>query len=103
MISLTLSGCSIQRSSRYYFPMVVRTYPSKPSNVRIPILEHPPKRPYLVIGRMAFETDDGINFVYRSLQYNASKNGADAVIMRLTPKRRDLMDVFVEAQMIVFR
>ena len=99
---LPLTGCGdVKRSSRYYEPIIVG-HTAKHGNVPIPVLKTPPKRPYQVVGKMVFETDEGINFVYRSLRYNARVNGADAVIMRMTPKRPDLMDAFVEAQMIVF-
>ena len=118
---LILSGCTVQGTSDYYMPVIAHTFPPKPKDAPIPILDQPPKRPYLVIGRMAFQTDNGLKFVHESLQYNARRNGADAVILRLSSRRQDMMDVVtklaanmsmysmgqdqfsVEAEMIIFQ
>ncbi len=99
---LVFSGCSIQRTSRHYFPLVAHTYPAKPSTVQVPILDKPPKQHYLPIGKMNFETDNGMGFIYQSMQYNARKHGADAVILQTKPKPTDSEDVLVNALMIKY-
>jgi len=80
------AGC-ISYTSQYYMPLVAERFPPKPEGARIPILEQPPNRPFLVIGKFAYESPADLKFIYKSLQYNARKNGADAIIMRSLTSR----------------
>ncbi len=81
------AGC-VSGTSRYYMPLVAERFSPKSDRVRIPILEQPPTRSFLVIGKFAFESTDDLNFIYKSLQYNARKNGADAIIVQSLTSRR---------------
>ena len=56
----------------------------------ITILTEPPVRPYKVIGRLAFESDEGWNFLRKSMIYNAQMHGADAVLLRTAKTRREV-------------
>lgn len=90
---LLVGGGCVSSTARYYMPMVAQRFPPKPDGAIVPILEQTPKRPFTVIGKFAFETDRSLQFIYKSLQYNARKNGADAVIMRsLTAQRQAWMN-----------
>ncbi|PWU09814.1 MAG: hypothetical protein C5B47_02960 [Verrucomicrobia bacterium] len=99
------SGCGLQRSTRYYWPTVAQTFPPKSKATRLPVLDHPPKQPYTVIGTMTFDSKtDEMNELYRILQYNGQRNGADAIIMKVGRSSDSDAETFsVKAQMIVFR
>lgn len=83
LLALLLAGCvSPKSTAAYYLSTTDRIYPPKPKNYPIPILTKAPAQPCRVIGRLAFTTDLGWNFVRKSMLYNARANGADAVILR---------------------
>ncbi len=84
-----LAGCaSVKSTAAYYMPVTAKTYPPKSQDTVIPIFGKSPDRRYTVIGRLAFESDQGWNFLRQSMIYNAQANGADAVILRATNQRR---------------
>lgn len=95
-------GC-VSDTSRYYMPLVAERFPPKPDGARIPILEQPPNRPYLVIGKFAYESSADLNFIYKSLQYNAIKNGADAIIMRSLTSRNVQWTEAIEPRLEILR
>jgi hypothetical protein len=88
-IFLLLSGCASVKSTAIYYRSI-KDYPAKPLDAAIPILTRPPVRPYKVIGRMAFESDRGWNFIRKSMIYNAQIHGADAVLLRTAKTRREV-------------
>lgn len=80
---LALGGCVSPKSTAvYYAPTTAKWYPPKPKNADIPIFSKPPSRPHSTIGRLAFETAHGWNFVEKSILYNARANGADAAVVK---------------------
>lgn len=82
-ISAVLTGCaSVAATSQFYFPVTTKIYPPKPKDAPIPILGKAPDERYKVIGRLAFSSDAGWQFMRDSMVYNARANGADAVILR---------------------
>jgi hypothetical protein len=86
-----LSGCaSVKDTARFYVAYTPRVYPPKPPDTPIPILGRMPKKPHTVIGGLKFESDQGWNFMRRSMIYNAQVNGADAVVLKDTSERRQL-------------
>lgn len=83
------SGCaSVKSTAAYYMPYTAKYYPPKTKDTPIPILGRAPKEPYTAIGKLAFETDLGWNFLRKSMIYNAQMNGADAVILKKTNSRQ---------------
>jgi hypothetical protein len=95
-----LSGCaSVKSTAAYYMPYTAKYYPPKPRDTPIPILGRAPKEPYTAIGKLAFETDLGWNFLRKSMIYNAQANGADAVILKKTNTRRQTSLVNVPPRM----
>jgi hypothetical protein len=84
-----LAGCASVESTAIYYTSI-RDYPAKPPDAPIPILTEPPRRPYKVIGRLAFESDEGWNFLRKSMIYNAQIHGADAVLLRTARTRREV-------------
>jgi|GEM_PF-6934273 len=105
VLMLFFSACGVQRSTRYYWPTVAQTFPPKSPTTRLPILNKPPKQPYVVIGTMSFDCKpDEMNDLYKILQYNARRHGADAIIMKMIRfGTYDAQVLSIEAQMIVFR
>ncbi len=86
-----LAGCaSVQSTAVYYTPYTAKYYPPKPPEAVIPILGKVPPERHTVIGRLAFETDQGWNFLRKSMIYNAQINGADAVILKKVNSRQQL-------------
>ena len=78
-----LGGCASVRSTAiYYTPYTAKYRQPKPPGTLIPILGKVPKEGYTAIGRLAFETDLGWNFLRKSMIYNAQITGADAVILK---------------------
>ncbi len=88
-IFVLLSGCASVKSTAIYYRSI-QDYPAKPLDAAIPILTRPPAKPYKVIGRMAFESDRGWNFLRKSMIYNAQIHGADAVLLRTAKTRREV-------------
>lgn len=83
------SGCaSVKSTAQFYMPYTAKYYPPKDKEVPIPILGRAPREPYVAIGKLAFETDQGWNFLRKSMIYNAQMNGADAVILKKTSSRQ---------------
>jgi hypothetical protein len=78
----------VESTTAYYRSL--RNFPAKPADAQIPILTNPPARPYKVIGRLAFESDRGWNFLRKSMIYNAQIHGADAVFLRNATTRREV-------------
>jgi hypothetical protein len=88
-IFAALAGCASVESTAIYYTSI-RDYPAKPPYAPITILIEPPDRPYKVIGRLAFESDEGWNFLRKSVVYNAQMRGADAVLLRTARTRREV-------------
>jgi hypothetical protein len=84
-----LSGCASVKSTAVYYKSM-RDYPAKPLDTPIPLLTKPPSRFYKVIGRLTFESDQGWNFLRKSMIYNAQIHGADAVLLKTARTRREL-------------
>lgn len=100
ILSCLLAGCaSVQSTAAYYMPVTAKYYPPKSEDTPIPIFGQAPDRRYSVIGKLAFETDQGWNFLRKSMIYNARMNGADAVILKATSQRRQTSLVNVPPQM----
>lgn len=94
-----LSGCaSVKDTARFYVAYTPKVYPPKPPDTPIPILGKVPKEPHTVIGGLKFESDQGWNFMRRSMIYNAQVNGADAVILKGTNERQQVALVEVPPQ-----
>ena len=86
-----LAGCaSVKSTAMYYTPYTAKLYPPKPPEAPIPILGKAPPERYTTIGRLAFETDQGWNFLRKSMVYNAQANGADAVVLKKVNSRQQL-------------
>jgi hypothetical protein len=80
---LLLAGCaSVKSTAVFYVPTSTVVYPPKPKDAVIPVTSRPPARAYAEIGRLSFQTDLGFPFMMRSIQYNARRAGADAVVLR---------------------
>lgn len=77
-------GCaSVQSTAQYYVPYTTKTYPPKAPDQPMPILgKFPRDQRYVVIGRLAFESDQGWNFLRQSMVYNGQIHGADAVVLK---------------------
>jgi hypothetical protein len=88
-IFASLAGCASVKSTAVYYRSI-QDYPAKPPDAPIPILSAPPDRPYKVIGRLAFTSDEGWNFLRKSMIYNARIHGADAVLLRSAKTRREV-------------
>lgn len=94
-----LAGCaSVKDTARYYVAYTSNVYPPKP-DVPIPILGKAPSERHTVIGCLKFESDQGWNFMRRSMIYNAQMNGADAVVLRATSQRQQMSLLQVPPQM----
>jgi hypothetical protein len=95
-----LAGCaSVKDTARYYVAFTPKVYPPKPPDAPIPILGKAPKERHAVIGGLKFESDQGWNFMRRSMIYNAQANGADAVVLKATNERRQMSYLQVPPQM----
>ena len=95
-----LSGCaSVKSTAAYYMPYTAKYYPPKAKDTPIPILGRAPKEAYTAIGKLAFETDQGWNFLRKSMIYNAQMNGADAVVLKKTSSRKQTALVTVPPRM----
>jgi hypothetical protein len=86
---LLLAGCASVKSTAIYYKSL-RNFPAKPPDAEIPILTIRPTRPFKVIGRLAFESDQGWNFLRKSMIYNAQVHGADAVWLKSAKSRREV-------------
>jgi hypothetical protein len=86
-ILLLLAGCASVESTSVYYKSL-RNFPAKRPDAQIPILTNRPTRPFRVIGRLAFESDRGWNFLRKSMIYNAQIHGADAVWLKRSSSRR---------------
>jgi hypothetical protein len=83
------TGCaSVKSTAQFYMPYTAKYYPPKDKDTPIPILGRSPREPYTAIGKLAFETDLGWNFLRKSMIYNAQMNGADAVVLKKTNSRQ---------------
>ena len=88
-ILVLLAGCASVESTAVYYKSL-RKFPAKRPDVQIPILTRRPARPFKVIGRLAFESDQGWNFLRKSMIYNAQIHGADAVWLKSSKTRREV-------------
>jgi hypothetical protein len=88
-ILLLLAGCASVESTSVYYKSL-KDFPAKPPDAQIPILTNRPKRPFKVIGRLALESDQGWNFLLKSMIYNAQIHGADAVWLKRSSRRREV-------------
>jgi hypothetical protein len=86
-ILLLLAGCASVKSTSVYYKSL-KDFPAKPPDAQIPILTIRPTRSFKVIGRLAFESDQGWNFLRKSMIYNAQIHGADAVWLKSSNTRR---------------
>ena len=83
LLGVLLAGCaSVSSTAVFYQPTTSNFYPPKPKNSVVPIIYAAPSRPYYEIGRFAFQTQYGYPFLLRSVEYNAQRAGADAVIIK---------------------
>lgn len=95
-----LGGCaSVKETARYYVSYTEEVLPPKSPDAPIPILGKAPEKPHKVIGALKFESDQGWNFLRKSMIYNAQANGADAVVLKATSQRRQISLVQVPPQM----
>lgn len=95
-----LAGCaSVKDTAMYYVSYTPKVYPPKPKDAPIPILGKEPSEPHVVIGGLKFESDNGWNFMRKSMIYNAQANGADAVVLKATNQRRQISLIQVPPQM----
>jgi hypothetical protein len=95
-----LTGCaSVKGTAMYYVAYTPKVYPPKPSDAPIPILGKAPSEKHTVIGGLKFESDQGWNFMRRSMIYNAQANGADAVVLKATSQRQQMSLLQVPPQM----
>jgi hypothetical protein len=88
-ILLLLAGCASVKSTAINYKSL-KDFPAKPPDAEIPILTIRPTRPFKVIGRLAFESDQGWNFLRKSMIYNAQIHGADAVWLKSLKSRREV-------------
>ena len=86
-ILLLLAGCASVKSTSVDYKSL-KDFPAKPPDAQIPILTNRPTRPFKVIGRLAFESDEGWNFLRKSMIYNAQIHGADVVWLKSSKTRR---------------
>jgi hypothetical protein len=86
-ILLLLAGCASVKSTSVYYKSL-KHFPAKPPDAQIPILTNRPTRSFKVSGRLAFESDEGWNFLLKSMIYNAQIHGADAVWLKSSKTRR---------------
>jgi hypothetical protein len=94
-----LGGCaSVKSTAIYYTPYTAKYYAPKPPDAPIPILGKVPNERHTTIGRLAFETDEGWNFLRKSMIYNAQVNGADAVVLNKVNSRQQLSLIDVPPQ-----
>jgi hypothetical protein len=82
-IALLLQGCaSVKSTEMFYTPKTNVFYAPKGKDFIIPVMNEKPGRPYAEIGRFAFQTDLGYPFLYKALEYNARRVGADAILVK---------------------
>jgi hypothetical protein len=94
------NGCASVRSTTvHYLPATMETFPPKEPGTPIPLLSGPPKQDHKVIGTFAWETDHDWSFIRRSLEYNAQRAGADAMILRERETFRETTLVDIPPQM----
>jgi hypothetical protein len=84
-----LAGCAFVKSTAVYYRSL-QDFPAKAPNAQIPIFTNRPTRPFKVIGRLAFESDQGWNFLRKSMIYNAQIHGADGVWLKGSRTRREV-------------
>jgi hypothetical protein len=96
-----LAGCASVKSTAVYYRSL-QDFPAKPPNAQIPILTNRPKRPFKVIGRLAFKSDQGWNFLCKSMIYNAQIHGADAVWLKRSSRRRKVTFQHVPPRMDLY-
>ncbi len=88
LVVALLSGCaSVSSTSAYYVPATTRTFLAKAKDAEIPIVGKAPKQRHEVIGRLAFESDQGWKFLRASMVYNARVHGADLVVLKSAKSR----------------
>jgi hypothetical protein len=88
-ILVLLAACASVKSTAVHYKSL-RNFPAKPPDAQVPILTIRPTRPFKVIGRLAFESDRGWNFLRKSMIYNAQIHGADAVWLKSSRTRREV-------------
>jgi hypothetical protein len=88
-ILVLLPGCASAKSTAVYYKSL-QDFPAKPPNAQIPIFTNRPTRPFKVIGRLAFESDQGWNFLRKRMIYNAQIHGADGVWLKGSRTRREV-------------
>ena len=84
-----LTGCASVKSTAVYYKSL-QDFPAKRPDTQIPIYTNRPTRPFKVIGRLALESDQGWNFLRKSMIYNAQIHGADAVWLKGSKSRREV-------------
>ena len=77
----------VRESTSVYYKSL-KDFPAKPPDARFRFSIRP-TRSFKVIGRLAFESDGGWNFL-RSMIYNAQIHGADAVWLKSSSTRREV-------------
>lgn len=98
-VSILMPGCaSVASTSQYYLPYTAKYYPPKAPKTYVPILGKFPSERHVVIGRLAFETDQGWGFLRKSMIYNAQMNGADAVVLKAVNTRNQVNLIEVPPQ-----
>lgn len=87
--TLAMVGCaSVPSSAQFYVPYTTKIHPPKSPETVIPILGKFPKERHTAIGRLAFESDQGWNYLRKCMIYNAQVNGADAVVLKSVSTRQ---------------
>lgn len=86
-----LQGCrTVESTSRYYRNLSSAPIAPQPPGVVLPIINSgETRRTYKVIGEMEFETGASDAFIMRAIQYNGTRNGADAIILKTWEKDKE--------------
>ena len=78
----------MSETAKFYLPYNETVRPPIAKGTTIPILGREPSRPHEMIGRLAFATNLGWDFIRASIEYNARKQGADFAVLRNTQANR---------------
>lgn len=81
ILSAVTACKTVSSTAEFYRPLTTDVYPPKPKDYPIPILGAPPKKPFIVLGRLSFQSGHGNKYMMEAIRYNARKNGADAAVM----------------------
>lgn len=86
MAACLLTACqSYTWTERHYRPYTAQQFPPVPPKVPVPLLDKKPEAAHTTIGRLRFSASASAEYMFKAVEHNARKVGADAaVISRLS-------------------